>query len=71
MAWSPDGRWLAFSELDMTGGAFRDADWTVYIARADGTQKKRIASHAMYVSWLKIQRQQLQLLLRVVRRLVE
>jgi Tol biopolymer transport system component len=51
VAWSPDGRWIAYSELDMTGGAFRDENWTVHVARADGTDRVRIAGHAMYVSW--------------------
>lgn len=49
VAWSPDGQWLAFSEYP--GGEFSAEKWAVWVVRADGTERRRIAEHATYVTW--------------------
>ncbi len=49
VAWSPDGHWLAFSEF--SGGEYKPEKWSVWVTRVDGSERRRIAEHAMYVSW--------------------
>ncbi len=50
VAWSPDGRWLAFSEY--TGGAeYQRDEWHVSIQPLEGGEKTRLASQARYVTW--------------------
>ena len=38
-AWSPDGQWIAFSHEDSTFGT-----WGVYVARIDGTGRRRVST---------------------------
>jgi Tol biopolymer transport system component len=50
VAWSPDGRWIAFSEY--SGGEEYSADqWGVHVVKADGSQRRVIAENAIYVTW--------------------
>lgn len=50
VAWSPDGKWLAYSEYDGRE-PFDVAGYAIWIAAADGSERRRVVDHAMYVSW--------------------
>jgi TolB protein len=43
-AWSPDGRELAF-------GARRDNNWDLYVVRGDGSDLRRLTTHAAFDGW--------------------
>jgi TolB protein len=49
VAWSPDGKWIAFSEF--LGGEYSPEKWSVWVVRPDGKERRRIAEHALYVTW--------------------
>ena len=50
VAWSPDGRWIAYSEYD-GGEDYDPTRWAVWVARVDGTDARRIATEAVWVTW--------------------
>lgn len=50
VAWSPDGNGLAFSELAFDG-EYRPENWSVYVAAADGSGRRLVASNASRVTW--------------------
>lgn len=50
VAWSPDGRWIAFSELP-GGSDFKPDRWAIYVMAADGSGRRRLVENAMWVSW--------------------
>lgn len=50
VAWSPDGRWIAFSRYG-GGDPYDPEDWEILVSRADGTESRVIARHATWVSW--------------------
>ena len=47
--WSPDGQSIAFSEFE--GGDYSPEKWSVFIARRDGSQWRRLATNALWVTW--------------------
>ncbi len=51
VAWSPDGAWLAFSELDLSSGEYDPANWSVWVAKADGSERAQVKRGAVWVSW--------------------
>jgi Tol biopolymer transport system component len=50
VAWSPDGKWLAFSEY-RGGSNYREGGWTVQVARADGSEQRELATNGQFVTW--------------------
>jgi TolB protein len=48
VAWSPDGRRIAFSEYGERDGT---KTWRVWVARADGTEQRVLADSCCWVSW--------------------
>ncbi len=50
VAWSPDGRWLAFSELE-GGSEYDPANWSVWVVRSDGSERTLVRREALWVSW--------------------
>ena len=50
VAWSPDGRSLAWSEHPVQD-PFRPGDWAVWIARRNGSQRRRLVANAEWVSF--------------------
>ncbi len=52
VAWSPDGRFIAFSEYDGSlGGEYNPDGWSIYVVGSDGTGRRKVIADAMYVSW--------------------
>lgn len=52
VAWSPDGRRIAYSEYAPASAAFEPSAWSVYVADADtGGRRRLIARRAQWVSW--------------------
>lgn len=50
VAWSPDGRWIAYSEY--AGGETYDAaKWAIHVIGADGSGGRRVVENAQFVSW--------------------
>lgn len=49
VAWSPDGRWIAFSEF--AGGDYDPEKWAVWVVAADGSGRRRVVENALWVSW--------------------
>lgn len=50
VAWSPDGRWIAYSEY--AGGKDYDPKrWSIYVVAADGSERRRLVENALYVTW--------------------
>jgi TolB protein len=50
LAWSPEGRWIAFSEYD-SGPEYRPERWAIHVIGADGSGRRKIAERALYVTW--------------------
>ena len=50
VAWSPDGKWLAYSEYDGRE-PFDIAGYAVWVAAADGSDRRRVVDQATWVSW--------------------
>ena len=51
VAWSPDGRWLAFSDYSGGRGTYRPDKWSVYVVGADGSGRRLLVENALYVTW--------------------
>jgi Tol biopolymer transport system component len=47
--WSPDGQWIAFSEY--AGGEFSPQNWSIFIARRDGSQRRLLTPNATWAAW--------------------
>jgi len=50
VAWSPDGKWIAFSECAGCSD-FKPEKWSVSVIAADGTQRRTLLTNALFVSW--------------------
>lgn len=50
LAWSPDGRWIAFSEHTSEGESRSDR-WAIHIIGADGAGRRLLMDNAQFVSW--------------------
>ena len=50
LAWSPDGRHLAYSELTRMSGE-RSGKWGVWVVGLDGSGSLKVAEDACWVSW--------------------
>lgn len=50
VAWSPDGRWLAYSQI-ADGSDYQAEKWSIWVARSDGSEARRVMENARGVTW--------------------
>jgi len=50
VAWSPDASSIAYSEFSV-GPDTSEKTWSIWIAQADGSERRRVVDHATWVTW--------------------
>lgn len=50
VAWSPDGRWIAFSQYNKDADA-KSGTWSIYLIGSDGSQQRKLVDNATFVTW--------------------